>query len=147
MGSQINIWRSPYIDWGPSNMKMYYACPFRAIHPLTDWGRVTHICVGNLNIIGSDNVSSPGSAPSHYLNQCWNIVNWTLRNKLQWIFKWNSNIFIQENAFQCVVCEITASLSQCVNSSEASITSTADDAEFQGLLWPLNSTKKMCRGC
>ena len=25
------------------------------------------------------------SALSHYLNQCWNIVNWTLRNKLQWI--------------------------------------------------------------
>ena len=23
------------------------------------------------------------SAPSHYLNQCWVIVNWTLRNKLQ----------------------------------------------------------------
>ena len=23
-------------------------------------------------------------APSHYLNQCWNIVNWTLGNKLQW---------------------------------------------------------------
>ena len=26
------------------------------------------------------------SLPSHYLNQFWNIVNWTLRNKLQWIF-------------------------------------------------------------
>ena len=29
----------------------------------------------------------PWSAPSHYLNQCWSVVNWTLRNKL----KWNSN--------------------------------------------------------
>ena len=29
---------------------------------------------------------------SHYLNQCWNIVNWTLRNKLKWDFNWNSNI-------------------------------------------------------
>ena len=27
---------------------------------LTHWGRVTHICVGNLTIIGSDNGSSPG---------------------------------------------------------------------------------------
>ena len=26
------------------------------------------------------------TAPSHYLNQWWVIVNWTLRNKLQWIF-------------------------------------------------------------
>ena len=27
---------------------------------LTHWGRVTHICVGKLSIIGSDNVLSPG---------------------------------------------------------------------------------------
>ena len=27
---------------------------------LTHWGRVTHICVGNLTIIGSDNGTSPG---------------------------------------------------------------------------------------
>ena len=27
--------------------------------PLTHWGRVTHICVGNLTIIGSDNGLSP----------------------------------------------------------------------------------------
>ena len=27
---------------------------------LTHWGRVTHICVGNLTIIGSDNCLSPG---------------------------------------------------------------------------------------
>ena len=33
------------------------------IHPcpsLTHWGRVTHICVGNLTIIGPDNGLSPG---------------------------------------------------------------------------------------
>ena len=36
-------------------------------------------------------------APSHYLNQCWNIVNWTPRNKLQWNVNRNSYIFIQEN--------------------------------------------------
>ena len=40
------------------------------------------------------------SAPSHYLNQCWDIVNWTLRNKLQWNFNWNSYLFIQENAIE-----------------------------------------------
>ena len=28
--------------------------------PLTHWSRVTHICVGNLTIIGSDNGLSPG---------------------------------------------------------------------------------------
>ena len=29
-------------------------------------------------------------APSHYLNQCWVIVNWTIRNKLQWNFNQNT---------------------------------------------------------
>ena len=78
---------------------------------LTYWGRVTHICVGNLTIIGSDNETK------HYLNECRNIVNWTLRNKVQWNFNRNSNIFIQENAFQNVVCEMASILSrpQCVS--------------------------------
>ena len=57
------------------------------------------------------------TAPSHYLNQCWNIVNWTLRNKLQWNFNRTSYIFIQENALVNVVCEMASILSrpQCVN--------------------------------
>ena len=61
---------------------------------LTHWGRVTHICVGNQTIIGWDNA----------LNQCWDIINWTLWNKLQ------------ENALEGVVCEMAAILSrrQCV---------------------------------
>ena len=44
------------------------------------------------------------------------VVNWTLRNKLQWNLNRNSNIFIQENAFESVVCETAAILSrpQCV---------------------------------
>ena len=51
------------------------------------------------------------TAPSHYLNQCWNIVNWTLGNKLQWNFNRNSNIFIQQNAFENVVCKMVSILS------------------------------------
>ena len=50
--------------------------------------------------------------PSHYLNQCWNIVNWTLRNKLKWNFNRNFCFFIQWNAFKNVVCEMTAILSR-----------------------------------
>ena len=38
------------------------------------------------------------SAPNHYLNQCWVIVNWALRNKLQWNFNQNTILFIHENA-------------------------------------------------
>ena len=40
---------------------------------------------------------------SHYLTQCWLIVNWTLGNKLQWNSNWNRKLFIQENAFENVV--------------------------------------------
>ena len=56
------------------------------------------------------------SAPSHCLNQCWNIVNWTLENKFQWNRNRNSNILIQENAFEYVVCQMASisSLPRCV---------------------------------
>ena len=96
---------------------------------LTHWGRVTHICVGNLTIIGSDNgLIVAWTAPSHYLNQCWNIVNWTLRNKLQWNFNRNSNIFIQQNALQNGVCEMASILSrpQCVNQCHAYLSDVND---------------------
>ena len=43
------------------------------------------------------------SLSSQYLNQCWNIVNSNLRNKLQWKLKRKPYIFIQENAFENVV--------------------------------------------
>ena len=39
------------------------------------------------------------SVPSHYPNQCWLIVNWTLRNKLQWNSNRKTKLFIHENAF------------------------------------------------
>ena len=93
--------------------------PLRAaLEYLTHWGRVTHICVSKLTIIGSGDA---WPAPSHYLNQCWNVVNWTLENKLQWNFNQNSNIFIQENALENVICVMAFILSrpQCVNSCHA----------------------------
>ena len=90
--------------------------PMRS-HKLTHLCRVTHICVSKSTIIVSDNGLSPDRRPpSHYLNQCWNIVNWNLRNNLQWNINQNSYIFIQENAFENVVRKLAAilSLSQCV---------------------------------
>ena len=88
----------------------YYTLLFVAIS--THCGRVTHICVSELAIIGSDKWLAAWTAPSHYLNQCWNIVNWNLR-------KQNPYIFIQEIAFENVVCEMAAILSrpQYVNKS------------------------------
>ena len=56
-------------------------------------------------------------APSHYLNQCWNIVNWAIGNKPQWNLKRNSYIFTEENAFENVVLKMASILSrlQCDN--------------------------------
>ena len=55
------------------------------------------------------------SAPSHYLNQCWNIISSNIRNKLTWNLNRNSNTFINKNAFKFVVCEMADILSwiQC----------------------------------
>ena len=38
----------------------YLFCNIATKYILTHWGRVTHICVGNLTIIASDNGLSPG---------------------------------------------------------------------------------------
>ena len=56
------------------------------------------------------------SAPSHYLKQYWNIVNWTLRNKIQWNLNRNSHIFIHKNGFENIICKMAAILPgpQCV---------------------------------
>ena len=80
---------------------------------LTHWGRVMQICAGTLIITGSENsLHVAWTAPSHFLNQSWNIVNWTLMNKLQWNFNRDSYIFIQENALENVVCEMVSILSR-----------------------------------
>ena len=49
---------------------------------------------------------------------CWNIVDLTLRNKLQWNLNRNSYIFIQENAYKNFIWKMAAILSwpQCVKS-------------------------------
>ena len=41
---------------------------------LTHWGRVTHICVGNLTIIGSDNGLSPGRRQVIILTNTWMLL-------------------------------------------------------------------------
>ena len=51
------------------------------------------------------------SVPSRYLNQCCVIVDWALRNKLQWNYNQNTKLVIHENASENV-CEMTAILSR-----------------------------------
>ena len=54
----------------------------------------------------------PSLVPSHYLNQCWFIVKWTLGNKFQWNKNKNCSLFIKKHAFENVVCEMVAILPQ-----------------------------------
>ena len=51
-------------------------------------------------------------APSHCLIQYWFSVNWALRNKLQWYSYRHSIIFIDENAFENIVCDFPTKLSR-----------------------------------
>ena len=57
------------------------------------------------------------SAPRHNLNEWWNVVISELRKKFQRNDEQNSYIFIQENAFLNVVCEMASimSRSKCVD--------------------------------
>ena len=68
---------------------------------------MTYICVSELEIIGSDDGLS---APSQYLNWCWDITNLTIGNSLQWNVDMNWYIFVQGNSFENVVCEMVAIL-------------------------------------
>ena len=46
-------------------------------------------------------ITCPSSAPSHYLKQCWNIVNPKLRNKLRWNLNRNLYIFTKKCIWKC----------------------------------------------
>ena len=49
--------------WNEQYKNHSMICPSHGLQfwwHLTHWGRVTHICIGNLSIIGSDNGLSPG---------------------------------------------------------------------------------------
>ena len=89
---------------------------------LTHWGRATHICVGKLTIIGSDNGLCPGRRQAIIWINClqWylTLLKCILGNKLKWNFNRKSHIFIQENAIERhVVCEVASILfrPQCVH--------------------------------
>ena len=59
------------------------------------WGQVTHKCVGNAIIIGSDNALPRGRAPSHYL-KFWTNAEILLIGPLQTNF---SEILIKIHTF------------------------------------------------
>ena len=78
--------------------------------------RQSDVFVGNLTTIGSDNGLSHGRRQAIFWTSAGILSIWALGSKLQWLFIRNSNIFMQENAFENVS-EMAAILSrpQCVN--------------------------------
>ena len=78
---------------------------------------MTHICIGDLIIIGSDNGLSPGRCQAIIWTNAELLLNGPLETNFSEFFNRNFNIFIQENAFESVVREMAAILSrpQCVN--------------------------------
>ena len=58
---------------------------------LTHWGQVTYMHQLNIRTLIQLMACCLASAKPLYMNQCWNIVNWTLGNNLQNL---NQNIYI-----------------------------------------------------
>ena len=79
---------------------------------LTHWGRVTHMCVDKLTIICSNNGLSPGRRQAIIQTNAGILLIGPWGTNFSEIFNRNLYIFIQENAFQTVVCEMLAILSQ-----------------------------------
>ena len=89
---QTIIWTNP-TNWNLGNKLQWN---------LTD--RYTNFSSAKMHLKMSPWPFCPGwvSAPSHHLNQCWIIVNWAIRNKLQWNFNRNPNIFMKKKyAWKC----------------------------------------------
>ena len=76
------------------------------ISTLTHLHVVPHICIRELGQHWSRKWLVACWAPSHYPNQCWLIVNYSL----QWNSNQNTKVFIHKNAFQYVVSKMVAIL-------------------------------------
>ena len=57
-------------------------------------------------------VNKPSFDSDNYFHQCWNVMNWTLGDKLKWNLNQNVYIFIQDNAIQNVVWKMAAILAR-----------------------------------
>ena len=106
---RLNKWLSIQ-QWGwwfetPSRPSWRY-CNELVSCPVALWGRVD----AAVNYHWFRQWLVAWATPSHYLNQYWNVVNWTLRNKFQRNLNRHSYTFMLENAFGNGVCDLTSIL-------------------------------------
>ena len=112
------------MKWEYFELNVWWWCSTHAY--LTHWGRVTHICVGELIIIGSDNGFSLALANGFALGRrqaiIWtNAGIWSMgplgTNFGEILIEIHTFSFTNLNALENVVCEMASILSrpQCVN--------------------------------
>ena len=78
--------KGPGIDWAVNQIKLIprpiemwpFAPAYLTCQWLTHWGRVTHICVNKLTVIGSDNGLSPGRSQAIIWTNAGILLIWTL---------------------------------------------------------------------
>ena len=83
-----------------------------------------HICISNQTTIGSDNGLLPGWLQAIIWTNAGILLIWPLGTNCSEIFIGHSNILIQENAFENVVCKMLAiwPQPQCVKWSHSPVT-------------------------
>ena len=69
---------------------------------LTDWGRVTHICVSKLTTIGWDNGLAPGRRQAIIWTNAWILLIWPLETNLSESLIEIYTFSFKENAFENV---------------------------------------------
>ena len=76
-GNSDNVYtvinKAPFGKVGQHNTCLYCYCHclLSLLFNLSHWGRVTHICIGNLTIIGPDNGLSPGQRQDIIWTNAW----------------------------------------------------------------------------
>ena len=82
-----------------------------------------HICVSESDQHWFRKWRVAYSVPCYYLKQSWVVINWILRNTLQWNFNQNTKHFVHKTASENIVCKMVSILSrpQCVNSLQSTL--------------------------
>ena len=91
---------------------------------LTHWGRVTHMCVNKLTIIGLANGLSPGRRRVIISTNAGILLIWPLGTNFSEIYIKIRTFPFKKMRLKCVVCEMATILSrpQCVNYGEVIVT-------------------------
>ena len=97
---------------GMRGMRCLLRFPFTSVTWLTHFGPVTPYRIAELSHNWFMQCFLTWFSPLAYLNQCRYILNWTLKKLLQWNLNLSKVIFIQQNAFENVVCKMLANWSR-----------------------------------